>query len=402
MGMGLSFRDLTPDHLEILGAADIVLGGRRHLAQLPESSQRRQVITGRLDETIDFIRSHMKQHRIVVLASGDPLFFGIGDRIVRALGVDAVTVLPNVSSIAAAFARIGIAWSHAGVVSLHGRDRRLQLLEALKKDAPVAVFTDPGQTPGWLAGWLKEKGLGHLRMAVFEQMGTETEAFAWYSLEEAGHRSFADPNVVILQPGGDPPTPGDLCLGMPEAAFDHEKGLITKSDIRAVSLSRLRLRPGQTLWDLGAGSGAMGIEASLLLGPGRIIAVERNPRRVEQIRANAGRMGVINLEAVCAVLPEGLSELPPPDRVFIGGGGRRLPAIIKRAVECMADDGIVVVNTVLMESLTAAVDALENSELTVHALQVQVNHSRHMPWSRRFEAGNPVWIITGTRGRAHG
>ena len=173
--------------------------------------------------------------------------------------------------------------------------------------------------------------------------------------------------------------------------------MITKSEIRAITFSKLRLLKDHVLWDLGAGSGSISIEASLLVPAGRVFAIEKNPQRIEQIEINKRRFGVKNLEIVHAVLPEGLEKLPRPDRIFIGGGGRDLGHIINAAVTFLKPDGLVVVNTVLMQNLQTATEVLRALEFKTSNVQVQINRSQHMPWGDRFEAQNPVWIISGIR-----
>jgi len=400
VGMGLSQQDLTPAHLDIIRSAEILMGGDRHLAQFADLGMPKQVITGQIDEAIAFIRANRIHSRIVVLASGDPLFFGIGHRIACALNPEQVTVLPNITSTAAAFARIKEPWGEAAVVSLHARSREFEILEALKIRSAAAVLTDTVRTPQWLAQWMIRRGLVDIRMAVFERLGAPDESFDWYIPAQAAEKCFAQPNVVILKRKGEGAASQDLTLGMPDEEYVHESGLITKSEVRAVTLAKLRLRPGQTLWDLGAGSGSVGIEAAVLLGAGRIIAVEQHAGRVDHIRKNASRYGVYNHETVHARLPEGLSSLPRPERIFIGGGGRDLPAIIETAVGCLAPGGIVVINTVLLDNLTRAMDALQGLGLSVDVVQLQVSRSCEMPWSRRLEAQSPVWIISARRGGA--
>lgn len=397
VGMGMSARDVTAAQLEIIQSAQILMGGQRHLAQFKDLSMEKKVIAGKVAETIDFIRQHRTDRRIVVLASGDPLFYGIGVQIARALGCDQVAVFPNITSIAAAFARISEPWSDAKVISLHGRNHKFDVLEALKAKALVAVLTDPAHSPGWLAQWLMDKGVDNLEMAVFEKLGSPEETFGWYVLDQAAGRTFAQPNVVILKYTGDDGGVDALGLGMSDDAYCHESGLITKSEVRAVTLAKLQLRPGLTLWDLGAGSGSVGLEASVLLASGRVIAVEQNAGRVAQIRQNARRYGVHNHEVIQAKLPDGLALLPPPDRIFIGGGGRNLASIVQSAVRCLESCGVLVVNTVLMDNLTRTLDVLEAEGVTVEVVQMQVSKSKEMPWSRRLEAQNPVWIVTGIR-----
>jgi precorrin-6Y C5,15-methyltransferase (decarboxylating) len=394
IGMGLSVRDLTAEHLETIRSADILIGGRRHLAAFQDLDIPKREISGNVEETVSLIRSQMQDHRVVVLASGDPLFFGIGGRICRELGPDRVTVRPNISCVAAAFARLNLPWQGAKVVSLHGRDGMAIVLEAIKGDEPVAVLTDPRQTPDWLAGRLLAKGIDHVQLAVFEQLGAPEENFARYCLEQAAATSFAQPNVVIIEKAEKDPAAYRAYLGMREAEFDHEKGLITKSEVRAVTLSKLALSPGLTLWDLGAGCGSVGIEASVLLGPGRIVAVEQDVARADQIRRNAKRFGICNLDVVQAKLPDALVGLPPPDRVFIGGGGRNLVQIISAAAKQMHANGVMVVNTVLIANLQAALQVMSQNGLVAEVVQVQISRGKAMPWDQRFEAQNPVWIVS--------
>jgi precorrin-6Y C5,15-methyltransferase (decarboxylating) len=398
LGMGLSARDLTAAHLEIIRGADLLMGGRRHLAPFKDLVVPKQVITGAIDEVLATLRAQPAERRVVVLASGDPLLFGIGARIVRDLDPRQVCVVPNVSSIAAAFARISEAWHTAALLSLHGRQDTQPLAMALKTHAHVAVLTDARHTPAWLAGWLRDKDAGHARLAIFEQMGTPAEKVTWSTPAQAAVLKFSVPNMVIVKT--DPQALADarrLQIGMPDSAYAHDQGMITKAEVRAVALAKLRLQPGMTLWDLGAGSGAVGIEASVLLGAGRIVAVEQHPERVARIRDNARRYHVYNHDVIQARLPEGMAALPAPARIFIGGGGRDLTAIVQAAADRLPPGGVIVVNTVLLDNLAPTIHALEALGLSAEVVQLQIARARPMPWSSRFSAENPVWVISGIR-----
>jgi precorrin-6Y C5,15-methyltransferase (decarboxylating) len=398
VGMGLGVQDLTAHHSDIIARADVLIGGKRLLALFPDSPAEKKVIGKDIGAVIAHIRRRAARRSIVVLASGDPLFYGIGAKLVEAFGPERVVFHPNVSSVAAAFARIGQPWQEARVVSLHGKRNQGVLLELLRSEETVAVLTDPVHDPAGVARLLLEHDLGALRMCVLEALGTASERVGWHDLRRAVSMKFQEPNIVVLKRRHDSPDrKRPLLLGAPDAWFDHEKGLITKAEVRAVTLSKLRLCPRHTLWDLGAGSGSVAIEAALFITAGKIIAVEKDPRRVAQIKANAKRFGVENLRAVQAVLPEGLAGLPRPHRVFIGGGGRDLPGIITAAARCLRPDGIVVVNTVLLKNLNAASETLRQLGFQTEIVQVQVLRGQEMPFSARLEALNPVWIITGVR-----
>jgi precorrin-6B C5,15-methyltransferase / cobalt-precorrin-6B C5,C15-methyltransferase len=397
IGMGLSPDDLTARHLDIIRGADILIGGKRHLACFKDHSGAKKAITRDIPELTDFIGRHFKTHRVVVLASGDPLLFGIGSAIIDALGPDHVEIHPNISSAAAAFAHIREPWQDARIISMHGKNAEYSLLTAASESPLVAVLTDPDRNPAWIAALLLRHRLHRVNICVLEQLGTPSEKISWYSLEEAAGKIFSEPNIVVLKQSFVPQALPGLHLGMPDEAFDHENGLITKSEIRVISLAKLKLLPHHVLWDLGAGSGSIGIEASRLLPLGKIVAVEKNFQRIRNIEINRLRHCVWNMEIRQAALPDGLDGLPVPDRIFIGGGGRQLVAIIRSAAGYLKSDGILVLNTVLMDNLTAALATLKELGFSTESLQIQVSRAKDMPWSQRFEAQNPVWIIAGTR-----
>jgi precorrin-6Y C5,15-methyltransferase (decarboxylating) len=398
IGMGLTPQDLTAEHLKVIEAADILIGGKRLLDYFEQSSAQKKTIDKNVKGVIDFVKNHMASRSIVVLASGDPLFFGIGARLVKALGADNVVIYPNISSVAAAFARIKEPWSNVRVISLHGRNNESILFKALEKENIVAVFTDPKNNPARLAQRLIEEDFLNFKICVLESLGTAAERFDWYSLDRAAGMLFSEPNLAILKRGTeDLKEKKALHLGLPDNYYHHQQGLITKSEIRAITLSKLRLLKDHVLWDLGAGSGSISIEASQLVPSGRVFALEKNTQRIEQIEINKRRFGVKNLEILHAVLPEGLEGLPRPDRIFIGGGGRELENIINSAVTFLKPDGLVVVNTVLMRNLQTATEALRTLDFKTSMVQVQISRSQPMPWGDRLEAQNPVWIVSGMR-----
>ena len=184
-------------------------------------------------------------------------------------------------------------------------------------------------------------------------------------------------------------------LGLPEEALAHQGGLITKTEVRAVALAALQLLPGLTLWDVGAGCGSVGLEASLLLPGGRIIAVEQDRERAAQIRANADKFGVRHLEVVCGRAPECLASLPDPQRVFIGGGGPDLAEILQTVLGRLGRGGRVVLTAALLETLETARSVLAQAGWEVEVTQLQVSRSRPLAGSIFMQALNPVWIVTG-------
>jgi len=362
------------------------------------SRARKKVIGKDIDGVVNFVRQEMKKKHVVVLASGDPLFFGIGRRMVDAIGTRNTIIYPNISSVSAAFARIKEAWDDVRVISLHGRNNECHLFKALEESNKIAVFTDPKNNPARLAARLIEKQFLNYKICVLEALGSISEKVNWYTLAEAAALKFSQPNMVVLRRS--PLARKDkvrLYLGAPDSWYDHQKGLITKPEIRAISLSKLRLASDHILWDLGAGSGSVAVEAALLIKKGKIFAVEKKSERVRQIKNNKKRFVIGNLKAIQAKLPQGLEKLPRPDRIFIGGGGKQLKSIITSAAQYLKPKGVMVINTVLIPNVETARATLEKLDFETEVIQAQINRSRQMPWAERLEAQNPVWIISGFR-----
>jgi precorrin-6Y C5,15-methyltransferase (decarboxylating) len=398
IGMGLSLQDLTARHLDLIGRADILVGGRRQLAYFQDHRGEKRIIDKDLAGLTDYLRQRMPSAAIVVLASGDPLFYGIATILIQSLGADNVQVYSNISTVAAAFARIKQPWQDVRVVHLHGHSDARELLPAVRTHAKVAVYTGPHHHPGRLARLMVENHLSQVKICVLAQLGSGEERIQWVTPAEAAGRRFGEPNLmIVLNPDAASEPQQALSIGLPDEGFEHEKGLITKAEVRAVTLSKLRLLKGQVLWDLGAGSGSVSIEAALLIGSGRIFAVEKKPRRAAQIASNCRRYGIHQVQVCCQALPQGLENLPAPDRIFIGGGGRQVCAIIAAAAGFLKPDGIVVINTVILDTLQAALATLGELKFTSELVQVQINRSRPMPWGERLAALNPVWIISAHR-----
>ncbi len=398
IGMGISPDDLTAKYLKLIKQADILVGGKRHLDFFKDYPAAQKKIIGKIDETVKFIKKRMENEFIVVLASGDPLFFGIGSLLIKSLGHKNVVVYPNISAIAAAFSRIKEPWQDIHVLSMHGRDNEHLLLKALTTKDTIAVFTDPDKNPSWLAKFLLENGITDFNISVFEQLGAPSERIDQYNLVRAAEMKFAEPNLAVLKRiPSQPEKTENIYLGMPDNYYERQNEVVTKPEVRVVTLSKLRLSPDHIMWDLGAGSGSISIEASFFIKNGKIFAVEQKPERIEQIKNNKNRFNVNNLEIINATLPSGLDKLPLPDRIFIGGGGRELKTIIRAAGKYLKKNGIIVINTVLIQNLEAALDTLKQIGLQTEVIQIQINRSKDMPWGQRLNAQNPVWIISGRK-----
>ena len=397
VGVGLCFSDLSQKYLNIIHDADILVGGRRHLTWFDNHPGEKREITTPLSTVIEDIRQWMDYKKVVVLASGDPLFFGIGQTLVKALGADNVCIYPNISTMAACFSRLKMTWNHAAVISLHGKDESTELARVLRSEKPVFVFTDPKHNPAWVGDFVRRTNSCQWCMWVFERLGEPDECFRKISPEMASDMQFNEPNAVVLLNTKSKERIYPLFTGAPEHWYEHEQGLITKPEVRAVTLSKLRLLPDHIFWDLGAGSGSVAIEAAVFVTGGQIVAVEQKQERVAQIKTNAKKFGVDQIRIVQARLPEGIKDLPAPNRVFVGGGGKDLNKILEAVSQRLLPEGRVVVNTVVMETMVSAMAILGKLGFAVDVVQVQISQGEIMSSGTRFAAKNPVWIISGER-----
>lgn len=375
--------------------ADLLVGGRRHLDLFPELASERLVIAVGLDDVLRRIDAAARDRRVVVLASGDPCYFGIGPHLADRLGRERVEIVPHVSSVALAFARLGVAWQDATVVSAHGRPLDAAI-GAARGAGKLAVLTDEVNTPAAVARALLEAGAEDGPAWVFEHLGGEREAETQASLGEVATRTFAPLNVLVVPALAWQRHQGAVDgFGLPETHYEHSAGLITKPEVRAVSLSKLRLRAGGVLWDVGAGSGSLAIEAAGLAPGLRVYAVERSERQIQILRENVARLGrSCRVQVVEGEAPEALARLPDPDAVFIGGSGGRLVEILAVARASIARPGRIVANLVTFENVATVLDWATGHDLQPEVVQVGIARGADILGMTRLQAENPVTIVT--------
>ena len=387
---------LTQEGLAAVRAADVLCGGARHLAFFPEYRGETIAIKGGLEPVLGRIRAARDAgRRVVVLASGDPGFFGIGATLTQELGSDAIRVLPSVSSVALAFARMGEPWQDAVVVSAHGRPLA-GILGPACAAARFAVLTDDTNTPAVVARALLACGMEDAAAAVCEHLGGERERIVRGTLSMIAGGSFARLNVLVVLRDPAVVRWGRPLVGLPESAYTHVRGMITKPEVRAVSLSQLALQDAHVVWDVGAGSGSVAIECASLLPAGLVFAVERDPEQLMQLRTNVRSFQAGNACVVGGTAPAALDELPTPDRVFVGGTGGAMAAIFDHIQARIAPGGRVVMNIATLEHLTEALGWFRSAGWSTDVVQVAVNRSTPVAGLTRLAARNPVFVLSAT------
>lgn len=408
---------LSPTALALLRRADVVVGGGRTLALLEDDiaphAQRRD-LTGQLSAVPGWIAAAREAGQTsVVLATGDPLCHGIASYLASRLCIEAVEVLPNLSTVQLACARLGLAWQDARIVSVHSKDAGewrvgaepghglYALAQSLRQHDRLLVLTSPDNTPGRIARLIVAEGLGDdFQMAVAERLCTPDErVVAELSPHDAAQQTFADPNVVVLVRSQVRPQP--VRMGLADSAYHQrqpDKGLITKQEVRAVSLARMQLRADSRVWDIGAGSGSVGLEAARLCPQGHVWAIEKNEADHAIAGQNARAFGVSNHTLVHGKAPEGLDAWPDPDAVFIGGSGGELQELIALCLRRLRTGGWLVMNFVTLENLASATQALQAQGAVWDVLQLQAARSKPILHMHRMAAENPVWIVCAQRG----
>ncbi|SDS22928.1 precorrin-6y C5,15-methyltransferase (decarboxylating) subunit CbiE [Pseudomonas granadensis] len=353
----------------LMGASRIV-GGQRQLDLLPVCiGGERQLWPS------PFSLAPVLERRgeaVCVLASGDPMFYGVGASLARQVASDEMLILPAPSSCSLAAARLG--WPLQDVVTLSLVARPLAALNAhLSGGVRLLLLSNDGQSPAAVAQLLRERGFGASRMSVFEHLGGDAErrvdamASAWIDAP------IADLNVIALECLADAGARGlSRLAGLPDSAFEHD-GQLTKRDVRAVTLARLAPTPGELLWDVGAGSGSIGIEWMRAHPSCRALAIEADAGRQQLIERNRDALGIPGLQLIRGKAPQALDGLERPDAVFIGGGVTR-EGVFETCWQQLKPGGRLVANAVTLQSELRLMNWRERygGELTrIHVAQAQ-------------------------------
>ncbi|MFK3983484.1 precorrin-6y C5,15-methyltransferase (decarboxylating) subunit CbiE [Micromonospora sp. NPDC050397] len=389
---------LTDAAREALRRAEVLLGSARQLALLPDDpadgvgaeriawpSPMLPALPGLLDAHTDRV--------VTVLASGDPMFYGVGTTLTRLLGPERVRVLPHPSSVSLAAARLGWPLDEVEVVTLVGRSVG-RLHRSVHPDRRLLVLSADGRTPAEVAALLTGRGYGDSRLTVLESLGGPGERIR--SGTAAGwDEPVGGLNVVAVHCHADPAAPPrPLVPGLPDDAYDHD-GQLTKREIRAVTLARLAPIPGQLLWDVGGGAGSIAIEWLRTHPSCRAVAIERDPARADRIGANATALGVPELRVVRGAAPEALAGLEPPDAVFVGGGVT-VPGLLDRCWQALRPGGRLVANAVTLESERVVAEAYDRlgGDLTRLAVQRAAPVGNFTGWRPMLPVTQ--WTVTRT------
>jgi precorrin-6B C5,15-methyltransferase / cobalt-precorrin-6B C5,C15-methyltransferase len=391
---------LTARGREVLAQADVVFGSDNVLDVLPGLKAERRVIGTDLQEVTAALHDLLGKKRVAVVAGGDPLFYGVARYLCDRLGKDSFEVLPHVSSMQLAFARVKESWEEAFLTNLATHPLE-SVLDRVRVAETVGLFTSESEGPREVARQLLARGLDYFRMFVCENLGGPDERVTQGELAEMLDMEFAPLNVVILKRKPGSPdrraTPARFRrFGNPDEVFAQSRpksGLITQAEVRAIALAQLSIQPGSVVWDVGAGSGSVAVEAAQLSEPGTVYAVEQDAADYHLILANAETLGVRNVKAIHGTAPGVFAGLAAPDAVFVGGTGHEVARLLRAAWDALRPGGHLVANVATLETLSATYSALKEAAGAVEVLLVSVARGTEQLETLRFEAVNPTFLL---------
>lgn len=399
---------LSRSALDAIGIADVVIGAHRALVGIDVPSD---VVRCELVKTADIVAAltdAASWQRAVVVMTGDVGLFSGARRLVEALSGDAqvdVRVIPGISSASYLAARLARPWQDWRFASAHGV--ACDIVAEAERSGELFLATSGGEDPSRLSGELVQAGFGDARVTVAERLSYPDERITCATASEIAGQTFDDLNVMLIEFAGGAGSPVGsnasraassrwpyASSGIPDELFIRGDVPMTKQEVRAVALAKLRLTATDTVWDVGAGTGSVSIEAALVARAGSVWAVERNVTGVRLIRENADAFGCGNVHAVPGVAPEALAKLPVPDAVFVGGSAGELPSIVEAALEKNSQVRLCV-PCVTVETLTEACALLSGSRFKgFEACQVSAARAEAVGSHHLMKAQNPVFLVS--------
>ena len=395
---------LTEAARGIIAEAEVILGSPAMLRLVESQPARRVALDPEMPAALKQVREALASSRAVLVSGGDPLFYGVARYLRDRLGKDEFEVIPHVSSMQLAFARVKESWEDAYLTNLAGRPLEA-ILDRIRTAEKVGLFPSDEHPPSRVARALLERGIDYFRAYVCENLGSPDERVTQAELDELVGLDFAPLNVLVLVRKPNRPDRASRAsryrlFGNDDDAFAQalpKRGLITQSEVRSIALAQLDIRAGSVVWDIGAGSGSVAIEAAQLAHQGVVYAIEPEPADIALIQANAEAFGVPNVRTVPGRAPDVLADLPEPDAVFVGGTGRQVVAVLSTAFDRLVSGGRMAVNVATIDGLATAHESLKRLAGSVQVWNISVARGIDQMDRVRFEAMNPTFLLVATK-----
>ena len=379
--------NLLPQYMDWIEQSAVLVGGERHLAFFPQYQGEKIPIKGGLKPLVEKLQ--LETRNVVILVSGDPLFYGLGSVLAKKLAIE---IYPHTSSIQLAFTKLQESWQDAYVTSVHGRPMKglAQKIDGQKK---VAILTDETNSPNAIATYLKAFGMTEYDAFVAENLEGENERCRHFTLDEMESAQFYPLNVVILKQRM--PVQRST-MGIDDDAFIQrkpEKGLVTKKEIRVLSLHALELQIDSVAWDIGTCTGSVAIEMAKQAREGQVYAIEKNEYDLENCLQNQLRHRT-DITAILGKAPARLDEFPDPDAIFIGGTGGNMEELMEVCVKRLKPNGRIVINLATLENLVDAQRIFKALHCDVSFIQASIARSKPILNLTRLQPLTPIFIVT--------
>ncbi len=393
---------MTAQARRFVEAADVLVGPETCAGLLPATLKTRLQAAANLEELVERIEAAGAK-RVVVLASGDPLFYGTARYVCTKLGKDRFEVVPHVSSMQLAFARVKESWEEAFLANLAGQSIE-RVIDRIRTSETVGLFTSEQWPPSAVARALLDEGIDSFQAYVCENLGSPDERVTQGSLADIARDTFGPLNVMILvrkpKTPSEPGQAGTRLFGNPDDCFLQsrpKRGLLTPAEVRSLALAELQLRPTSVVWDVGAGSGSVSLEAARIARDGTVYAIEMDPDDNQLIIENARRFGVGNVRPVLGTAPEAWRDLPDPDAIYVGGSGRHVAMLVEEAWQRLKPCGRLVTACNSIENLAAVHAFLRARSGDASYWMVNIARGIEQLDRIRFEAINPSFLMAATK-----
>ena len=383
-----------------LSQAEVLIGSPRNQSAVPNREAERIDLGTDVDELVQLIQDRTGK-RIVVLTTGDPFFYGVARFLCDQLGKDRFEIVPHVSTMQMAFARVKESWDEAYLADL-AKITLDSAIEKIRGSEKAGLFTTENLTPADVAQTLIDQHIDYFTAYICENLGSPDERVTQGELSEIAGQSFSALNVLILVRKPELPDrpiemKGRGLFGNPDESFLQarpKRGLLTPREVRAVALALLDLGQASIVWDVGAGSGSLSIEAAMIARDGITYAIEMDPEDHQILIQNADRFGVSNIQSILGAAPDVWKDLADPDAVFIGGTGRAVSMIAEAAFLRLAKGGRLVANVNSVDNLAAVREVLQRAAGDLEIRMVNIAQSTHQFGEIRFESNNPTFLIS--------
>ncbi len=393
------FEGLTTSAQQLIRQADLLVGAPHVMTLVPECTAERMVVGGDLDAAVHHL-SELVDKRVVVLMIGDPLFYGTTRFLYEQLGKERFEVVPHVSSMQLAFARVKESWAEAYFADLSEVTLE-RVVENVRVAEEVGLFPSEACPPARIARELLDRRIDYFTVYVCENLGSPDERVTNAELADVATHDYSPLSVMVLvRKPNRPETPSgqsnQRLFGNPDEWFLQsrpKRGLLTPAEVRCIALAEMSLTPGSIVWDVGAGSGSVAVEAARLAPQGTVYAIEMDIEDHQLISANAERFGVTNLVPVLGKAPEVWADLPMPDAIFVGGTGRQVAQIVRQAMERLRPGGYLVANVGSIDNAAAVRQMLAANAADDKLWMINIARGVYQLDRVRLESINPTFLL---------